>query len=256
MVNIVADRVSVALGGRNVVREVSATLQPGRLVGVLGPNGAGKSTLVRALLGLIPHDGIVTIDGTPLSAMSRAAIAQAVAYLPQGQVLHWPLTVARLVALGRLPHLAPFSRLAAADHAAIDHAMARAGVESLADRLATELSGGERARVLLARALAVEAPALIVDEPLASLDPSHQIEGMELLRAEADAGGLVVAVLHDLTLAARFCHRVLVMADGALVADGAPRAVLTPELLAQVYGITAFFGDGLSPMLVPLDRLR
>ncbi len=132
MVNIVADRVSVALGGRNVVREVSATLQPGRLVGVLGPNGAGKSTLVRALLGLIPHDGIVTIDGTPLSAMSRAAIAQAVAYLPQGQVLHWPLTVARLVALGRLPHLAPFSRLAAADHAAIDHAMARAGVESLA----------------------------------------------------------------------------------------------------------------------------
>ena len=256
MVNIVADRVSVALGGRNVVREVSATLQPGRLVGVLGPNGAGKSTLVRALLGLIPHDGIVTIDGTPLSAMSRAAIAQAIAYLPQGQVLHWPLTVARLVALGRLPHLAPFSRLAAADHTAIDHAMARAGVESLADRLATELSGGERARVLLARALAVEAPALIVDEPLARLDPSHQIEGMELLRAEADAGGLVVAVLHDLTLAARFCDRVLVMADGALVADGAPRAVLTPELLAQVYGITAFFGDGASPMLVPLDRLR
>jgi len=256
VVSIAADRVSVSLGGRHVVREVSAALTPGRLVGVLGPNGAGKSTLVRALLGLVPHHGNVTIDGIARTAMSRAAIAQAVAYLPQGQVLHWPLTVARLVALGRLPHLAPFSRLADSDHAAIDHAMARAGVTSLADRLATELSGGERARVLLARALAVEAPALIADEPLASLDPAHQIEGMELLRAEADAGRLVVAVLHDLTLAARFCDRVLVMAEGALVADGAPRHVLTAELLARVYGITAYFGEGATPMLVPLDRLR
>jgi len=255
MVSLVADRVSVTLGGRPVVRQVSAALAPGRLVGVLGPNGAGKSTLVRALLGLIPHEGTVTVDGAPLATLSRAAIARAIAYLPQGQLLHWPLTVARLVALGRLPHLAPFSRLAAADHAAIDHAMARAGVTALAERLATELSGGERARVLLARALAVEAAALIADEPLASLDPAHQIEGMELLRAEADAGGLVVAVLHDLTLAARFCDRVLVMAEGALVADGAPRKVLTAELLARVYGITAYFGDAATPMLVPLDRL-
>lgn len=244
------------LGGRAVVRDVSARLDGGTLIGVLGPNGAGKSTWVRALLGLIPHAGAVTIDGTPRSALSRVTIARQIAYLPQGQTLHWPISVERLVALGRLPHLAPLSRPDEADRLAIERAMERADVTHLAHRTATELSGGERARVLLARALAVEAPALVADEPLASLDPAHQIHGMELLRAEAQGGGLVVAVLHDLTLAARFCDRVLVMADGALVADGEPNAVLMPDLLAKVYGITAYRGDGASPLLVPLDRLR
>jgi iron complex transport system ATP-binding protein len=256
VVSIVADRLTVTLGGRAVVRDFSAALDGGRLIGILGPNGAGKSTLVRALLGLLPHDGAVTIDGAPLATLPRATIARRIAYLPQGQTLHWPLTVERLVALGRLPHLAPFSRLSEADRTAIDRAMRRAEVTHLAYRIATELSGGERARTLLARALAVEAPALIVDEPLASLDPAHQIEGMELLRAEADAGALVIAVLHDLTLAARFCDRVLVLDGGTLTADGAPREVLTAELLARVYGISAFFGDAANPMLVPLDRLR
>jgi iron complex transport system ATP-binding protein len=255
VVTIAAEHVSVTLGGRTVVRDVSARLTPGALVGILGPNGAGKSSLVRALLGLLPHDGTVTIDDVPRASLSRGQIARRVAYLPQGQVLHWPVSVERLVALGRLPHLGPFSRIGEGDRAAIDRAMTRAEVAHLATRTATELSGGERARVLLARALAVEAPALIADEPLASLDPAHQIEGMELLRAEADAGGLVVAVLHDLTLAARFCDRVLVMADGALVADGPPPTVLTPALLAEVYGITATVIGGDRPLLVPLDRV-
>lgn len=256
MVSIVAGDIAVTLGRRPVVRGVSATLAGGCLIGVLGPNGAGKSTLVRALLGLVPHDGRVTIDGVARDSLPRAAIARRIAYLPQGQALHWPLSVERLVALGRLPHLAPFSRLSDADRDAVARAMARTGIASLAGRIATELSGGERARVMLARALAVEAPALIVDEPLASLDPAHQIEGMELLRAEADGGALVVAVLHDLTLAARFCDRVLVMADGTLAADGAPRDTLSADLLARVYGISAFFGDGDMPLLVPLNRLR
>ena len=255
-VSIAARGVQVALGGRTVVRGIDATVEGGRLVGILGPNGAGKSTLVRALLGLVPSTGTIALDGMPLETLPRGEIARRIAYLPQGQAVHWPLSVERLVALGRLPHLAPFSRLAAADRAAIARAMARADVMHLATRTATELSGGERARVLLARALAVEAPALIADEPLASLDPAHQIEGMELLRAEADAGRLVIAVLHDLTLAARFCDRVLVLHDGLLAADGPPRAVLTPALLARVYGITAFFGGADEPALVPLDRLR
>lgn len=250
---LAAQDMRVALGRRAVVRGVSATFGAGQFVGILGPNGAGKSTFVRALLGLLPFDGQVTLDGTDLSALPRAAVAQRVAYLPQGQVLHWPVTVERLVALGRLPHLAPWSRMSDVDRAAIEQAMVRADVTALAKRTATELSGGERARVLLARALAVGADALVVDEPLASLDPAHQIEGMELLRAEADAGGLVIAVLHDLTLAARFCDRVLVMADGAVAADGAPGDVLTAELLADVYGVTALFGEG---FLVPMSRLR
>lgn len=253
MVTIAADRVSVRIGGRDVVRGVTMRFGAGELVGVLGPNGAGKSSLMRALTGLAGHGGEVRIDDRPLADWPRGAIARRIAYLPQGHVLHWPLSVERLVALGRLPHLAPLSRPSEADRAAITRAMERAEVTHLARRTATELSGGERARVLLARALAVEAPALIVDEPLASLDPAHQIHGMELLRAEADAGALVIAALHDLTLAVRHCDRVVVLADGGLVGDGPPAQVLTADLLARVFGIRAFFGDG-TAMVVPLSR--
>ena len=253
MVSVATRALTVNLGRRTVVRGISVNMDGGQLIGILGPNGAGKSTFVRALLGLLPHEGTVSIDDADRASLPGHEVARRIAYLPQGQVLHWPVTVERLVALGRLPHLAPLSRLGDEDRAAIERAMARTDVVHLRARVATELSGGERARVLLARALAVEAPALIADEPLASLDPAHQIEGMELLRAEADAGALVIAVLHDLTLAARFCDRVLVMADGELKADGAPGAVLTPALLADVYGIAARYVDGL---IVPLDRLR
>lgn len=254
--SIAARNLFVRLGGQTVVDDVSLDLSSGTLVGILGPNGAGKSTLVRALLGLVPHAGRVTIDGNDLAALPRADIARRIAYLPQGQTLHWPLSVERLVALGRLPHLGPLSRLSDTNCAAIARAMARAEVAAFADRTATDLSGGERARVLLARALAVEAPALIADEPLASLDPAHQLQGMALLRDEADAGNLVVAVLHDLTLAARFCDRVLVMSGGRLVADGSPGTILSPALLAEVYGITAFRSDGAAPLIVPVDRIR
>lgn len=256
MVSLAAQGLTVRLSGRAVVRDIGVHMEGGTLVGVLGPNGAGKSTFVRALLGLLPADGAVTVDGDPLASLARSEVARRIAYLPQGQALHWPVSVERLVALGRLPHLAPFSHLADDDRSAVQRAMARAEVGHLAGRVATELSGGERARVLLARALAVEAPALIADEPLASLDPAHQIHGMEVLRAEADAGGLVVAVLHDLTLAARFCDRILVLHDGALVADGAPLDVLTASLLEQVYDVSAVRVDGPVPLLMPLDRLR
>jgi len=251
VVSLAAEALSVALGKRMVVRDVSLTLTDGMLVGILGPNGAGKSTLVRALLGLTPAaEGRVLLDGTAIDALPRGEVARRIAYLPQGQMLHWPLTVERLVALGRLPHLAPFSRIGAADRAAIADAMARAEVTHLAARTATELSGGERARVLLARALAVGAPALVADEPLASLDPEHQLQGMEVMRDLARAGGLVLAVLHDLPLAARFCDRVLVIDAGRLVADGAPRDVLTPALMAQVYRVRVA-----PDTLLPIARL-
>jgi len=254
VVTIAADALAVTLGGRDVVAGVSVRIGAG-LTGILGPNGAGKSTLVRALLGLVPSRGSVRVDDEPVAAMSRATLARRIAYLPQGQAVHWPVSAERLVMLGRLPHLGPLSHPGEADRAAVRRAMTVAEVDHLADRPATELSGGERARVLLARALAVEAPALIADEPLASLDPAHQIRGMEILRTQADAGATVLAVLHDLTLAARFCDRLLVMDGGRLVADGAPDAVLTPELLGAVYGITGWFGDD-PRLVVPMHRLR
>ncbi|HEV7341407.1 MAG TPA: ABC transporter ATP-binding protein [Sphingopyxis sp.] len=255
MVSIVLEHFGVTLGRRAVVRNVCAALEPGSLTAIVGPNGAGKSTLARAMLALVPATGRILVDGIDAAAMPRADLARRIAYLPQGQLLHWPLTVERLVGLGRLPHLAPMSRISATDTAAIERAMMRADVFDLRDRIATELSGGERARVLFARALAVEAPALIADEPLASLDPGHQIDVMELLRAEAASGALVIAVLHDLTLAARYCDRLLLIDEGQIVADGAPAAVLTPERLRRVYGIDARVETGGAwPTITTLGR--
>ncbi|MDR2856254.1 MAG: ABC transporter ATP-binding protein [Novosphingobium sp.] len=257
MVSVTIAGLSVDLAGRSVLRNVGATLAAGEFVGIIGPNGAGKSTLVRAMLGLVPpRAGTVCIDGTDIARLPPRQIARALSYLPQGRVLHWPLSVERLVALGRLPHLAPLSRMTGADRLAIAEAMRRADVIDLAGRTATELSGGERARVMLARALAVGAGGLVVDEPLASLDPGHQIDVMELLSREAEAGALVVAVLHELTMAARYCRRLLLIADGALIADGPPAEVLTSERLAAVYGITALVETrGAAPLIVPTGRL-
>jgi len=256
MVTIRLDALGVSLGRRAVLDHVDARFGPGALVGVIGPNGAGKSTLARAMLALVPPAaGRVLVDGEEAHGMDRAALARRIAYLPQGQSLHWPLTVERLVGLGRLPHLGPLSRLAPADAKAVERAMARADVAHLRSRIATELSGGERARVLLARALAVEAPALIADEPLASLDPGHQIEVMELLATEARAGALVVVILHDLTMAARHCDRLLLLDRGRIVADGPPRTVLDADRLALVYGIRAAIDlSGPRPLVVPLSR--
>ncbi|HEX8447536.1 MAG TPA: ABC transporter ATP-binding protein [Sphingomonas sp.] len=257
MVTIGIERLAVQLGGRRVLIDIDAMLPPGQLVGVIGPNGAGKSTLARAVLGLVPAAaGAVRIDGRDVAAMPAAARARTIAYLPQGQVLEWPLSVARLVALGRLPRLGPLSRIGAADRVAVDRAMARADVLALQDRTATELSGGERARALLARALAVEAPVLVADEPLTALDPGHQLQVMTLLAGLAREGMTVVVVLHDLAMAQRFCDRLLLLDAGRLAADGRPEAVLTPERLAAVYGVAAWVGDVAGQrMVVPVGRV-
>ncbi len=262
MVTVSLEGLSVDLGRRRVVHDVTARFASGELVGVIGPNGAGKSTLVRAMLGLLPPSaGTVRLDGTDIARLAPRDRARALAYLPQGQTLHWPLDVARLVALGRLPHLAPLSRIGADDHAAVADAMARADVGHLAQRIATELSGGERARVMLARALAVGAAGLVVDEPLAALDPGHQIDVMELLTREVrggsgETGALVVAVLHDLTMAARYCDRLILMDAGRVVAEGTPAQVLTAERLRTVYGIHAMLDlSGAAPLVVPLGRV-
>ena len=258
---LAATGVGVRLAGREVLRAVDFPVAGGELTGIVGPNGAGKSTLARVLAGVLASTGAVAIDGVPLVSLRPAARARAIAYLPQGATLAWPLTVARLAGLGRLPHLGPMSRIGADDTAAIDRAMDRADVAHLADRIATELSGGERARALLARALAVEARVLIIDEPLAALDPGHALGVMELLRAEARRGVAVVAVMHELTLAARFCDRLVLLHDGRVVADGVPEAVLDAANLRSVYGVEAWrgeveTGDGARErLIVPLSRV-
>ncbi|ARR56806.1 ABC transporter [Rhizorhabdus wittichii DC-6] len=256
MVTLSIEALRIDLGGRAILHGIDAEMRSGSLVGVIGPNGAGKSTLARAVTGLLRSaSGRVAIDGTNVRAFSPADLGRRIAYLPQGQTVHWPLTAERLVALGRLPHLAPFSAMARADRDAVERAMARADIGGLRDRVVTELSGGERARVLIARALAAEAPVLVVDEPLAALDPGHQLELMDLMRAETEAGTLVLLILHDLAMAARFCDRLLLLHEGRLVADGAPGAVLTPEYLSDCYNIRAWTGtiEG-QAVVLPIER--
>ena len=256
MVTLTISALEIELRRRTVLQGIDATVAPGMLVGIVGPNGAGKSTLARAIAGLIrPSNGRILLDDEPVHEMARATLALRIAYLPQGQTVHWPLTVERLVSLGRLPHLAPFSRIGENDLSAIERAMERAEVLGLRDRPVTELSGGERARALIARALSVGAPALIADEPLAALDPGHQLQLMHLLKAEAAAGTLVIAVLHDLAMAARFCNRLILLHEGRMIADGAPSAVLTADKLRDCYGIRAWIGtiEG-QEVVLPLSR--
>lgn len=248
---VAAEGVDVRRGGSAVVRDLSLEVRGGELLGLIGPNGAGKTSLLRALCGLDPlAAGRIAFDGRTPAEIGRAAFGRTLAYLPQNGRIHWPMTVADVVALGRLPHGAAML------DAAARRAMAAADVTALAHRTTGTLSGGERARVLLARALAVEAPVLLADEPVAALDPYHALQVMELLRATARAGTAVVAVLHDLTLAARFCDRLALMDRGTLAALGAPMEVLAPGPVAAAYRVAVERGtrDGV-PFVIPWSRL-
>ncbi|MDO5527891.1 MAG: ABC transporter ATP-binding protein [Paracoccus sp. (in: a-proteobacteria)] len=244
---VVLDKLTVRRGARVVLNAASLTLDQGELVGLIGPNGAGKTTLMRAAMGLIPADG-----QSSLAALPPGRRALAAAWLPQSRDVVWPVSAEKLVRLGRIPHRRPD-----AAPAAIRAAMERMGVTALGNRPVTELSGGEQARVLIARALAQETPVLLADEPIAGLDPAHQIGAMQTFRALADEGRAVMASLHDLGLAARFCTRLVLLDGGRIAADGPPAAVLTPELLARVFGVTGYFAetpDG--PVFQPMRVLR
>jgi iron complex transport system ATP-binding protein len=240
-VSLAVERLGVRLGGRAVVEGVSFACAAGEFVALVGPNGAGKTSLLRALAGLVPSTGTIRLGPADLRALDPRARARAVSYLPQGHEAHWPLPARDIVALGRLPHGARDpSRLRPADSAAIEEAMRLADVEALADRPVTRLSGGERARVAMARVLAVGAPLLLADEPTAALDPRHQLDVMNVLRKATRTGATVIAVTHDLGLAARFADRILVMDEGSLVIAAEPAAAFAPEILARVFGIEAY----------------
>jgi iron complex transport system ATP-binding protein len=238
---LTAQGLNVMLAGRLVLRDVSLALPAGHLVALVGPNGAGKTTLLRALAGLVTSDGAIHVGGEALSSLSLRQRARRFAYLPQGHVMHWPLPARDIVALGRYPHGATNpARLTPGDADAVLRAMQATDVMEFAERRVTELSGGERSRVALARVLAVEAPVILADEPTSSLDPRHQLDVMKTLRAAADDRALVIVVTHDLGLAARFADTVLVLSDGRLVSQGAPAEALSERVMGEVFRISAY----------------
>ena len=238
---LTAQGLNVKLTGRAVLNDISLSLSSGHLVALVGPNGAGKTTLLRALAGLLPSDGAIHVGGSVLSSLSLRDRARRFAYLPQGHIVHWPLPARDIVALGRYPHGATDpARLSPKDAEAVLRAMQATDVVEFSNRRVTELSGGERSRVALARVLAVEAPVILADEPTASLDPRYQLDVMKSLRAAADKGVLVIVVTHDLGLAARFADTVLVLSEGRLVAQGDPAAALSQQVMADVFRISAY----------------
>lgn len=226
------ENVKAELGGRPILRGVSFAVIPGEVVGVIGANGAGKTTLLRAGLGLTPlTGGQVWLGERALSEVPAAERSRRAGYLPQERRIGWNLAAARIVELGA-PDL-PEGEARATAMACL----ARVGLEDFEARGVLDLSGGERARVLLARLLATRAPLLVCDEPAAGLDPDAQLLALDLLREEAGRGAGVVLTLHDLGLAARSCDRLVVLARGEVIADGPPAEVLVPPVMRQAFGV-------------------
>ncbi|HEY9580932.1 MAG TPA: ABC transporter ATP-binding protein [Rhizorhapis sp.] len=248
---------SLNLRGRQILDGVSGAFRQGQVTVILGANGAGKSSLLSCLAGLrTPDRGQIKLGGRSLAVFDRRERARMIGLLSQRADIHWDVDVATLVGLGRLPHRGRWS-MNAADQAAIAAAMVATDCTHLATRNVQRLSGGEQGRVLLARVLAGEPQWLLADEPLASLDPGHQLDVLDRLKQCALDGAGVIVVLHDLTLAARIADHVMVMKEGSVVASGPRNAVLTPEILAVAYGVEVHIGTSASgePMVVPIRRI-
>lgn len=232
------ENVSYGYTEKQVLKNVSLGLESGGFFGIVGPNGAGKSTLLKLLDGFIqPQEGTVYLNGQDLRSFSLAALAREVALIPQTSY-YFPFTVEEMVLLGRTPYYSRLGSPSVRDRKVAWASMEITGIAHLAHRVVSDLSGGERQRVTIARALAQEAQVLLLDEPTTHLDLEHQINICRLLKAKSEEGLTVVAVLHDLNLAASFCHHVFVLANGHLVVEGSPEKVFTPELIAQVFKVT------------------
>jgi len=235
-------------GRATPLKGLNLEVRPGEMVGLLGPNGSGKTTAARALMGLVRLErGAAEIGGQSVAHLPAKERARLVAYLPQSRPVAWPIAVHEAIALGRFAYGAQTGRLSPLDQAAVDEAVKACDLSALLMRDITTLSGGEAARVHVARALAAKAPAMIADEPTAALDPLHQWTIMQVLARQAAQGSGILTVVHDVALAVQFCTRVVVIKEGQALASGPPAEVLTPELLATAYGIDARWtceGDG------------
>jgi len=253
MSDLALNGVTVRRGGRTALADASVAFRGGRLTAVIGPNGAGKSTLLGVAAGLLaPAAGTVTLGGEPLQRIGRRGLARRRAYLPQNPAVDWPISVERVVALGLTPRLPAFGRLPAGLGAAVDAALARFELAELRERPATELSGGELARVMLARATVGEPELLLADEPTAGLDPRHALDAARRLRGLADGGCTVVVALHDLALALRIADDVVAVKNGRVVAAIAAAAV-EEALLQELYEVRASVTRGAGGVTVRFD---
>ena len=234
---ILVERVSVRLGGAQVLDDVSATVDDGEWVGVIGPNGAGKTTLLRAIAGLVHHHGTIALGGRALSSRRGRELARRVALVPQDPLMPREMTVSEYVLLGRTPYVPYLGTESRSDVEAVERALERLDLRELAGRRLGTLSGGERQRAVLARALAQETPVLLLDEPTSALDVGRQQQALELVDGlRADRRLTILSAMHDLTLAAQFGERLLLLDRGAVVADGPPRDVVTEARVAAHYG--------------------
>jgi cobalamin transport system ATP-binding protein len=234
-----SQNISFAYDGRPVLKGISMAVEAGEFVGLIGANGSGKTTLLRALLGLLKASGEVRLCGDSLWTLNRQEIARRATMVHQDTRVDFALTSRDIVAMGRTPYLGRFKSEGGADKEAIARAMRETGATELAERPVTELSGGERQRVHLARALAQETRVILLDEPTANLDLAHQFEALELVRGFTGAGGAALAAIHDLTLASRFCDRLLLLSEGKIVAAGSPSEVITESNLACHFALRA-----------------
>ncbi len=255
MNRLVADGVTLSLGGRLVLDRISLSFQPGMITALVGPNGAGKSSLLSCLTGLRrPDRGEVRLGDQALSSLPHRDRARRIGFLPQAPEIAWAVEVETLVGLGRTPY-GGGGGLSFEDQAAVASALKATEMTGLAHRDVTTLSGGERGRALIARVLAGEPQWLLADEPLSGLDPGHQLDVLALLRDFARGSGRgVLLTLHDLALAARVADRIVVLAEGRVLADGPPRQALTPDVLGQAYGVEAHWIEGAAGPVIELVR--
>ena len=252
-----ANAIDYAIDGVPILKAVDFALEPGQLVGLIGPNGAGKSSLLRLLTGIErPDRGDIRLDGEALGAISPQQRARLLGYLQQGARAYWPFSVEKVVGLGRLPYQKWWQRESDEDRGKVEQALRSSETLAYRNRIVTTLSGGEQTLVMLARILATECRLILADEPVAALDPYHQLHVMEILRSHADGERAAVVVLHDLGLAARFCDRLYLLRHGGLECAGAVDEVLTADNIARVYGVDARIGrDDGGVSVTPRGRL-